>query len=313
MGRLGILYEITFRTFNYAPHTVKHERIPLPTGELKSSDIIAQLEKERVVQQANSSQRIRLEFRLEWGILEEQTYEWASKAERPKIPLAEGFSYFQAPHYFALQPKLWAGSLLKLGLEVFQDLVVTRGGSKVHALTQWIYANLPEKSKRRHEGRDGDSKLLWGNQYTWANLIDDSANFILSLRHVEVVFPLEPRERAVKCMDIFYKYSHFYWFRSYIRMMPGDKHYLSTVHGDPDTWFVRVDFVTPAKILERDEAQFTADLHASCPGWRKHWGKSLWTTSAEEPWGDFEAFSAVAKRWDPERKFRPVDWPAWAE
>merc|ERR1712151_1425319 len=141
---------------------------------------------------------------------------------------------------------------------------------------------------------------------------------LLSLRHSEVVFPLEPRDRAMKCMDIFYKYKHFYWFRSYIRMMPADSYYLSTVYAPPETdtqanWFVRVDFVTPAKILSRDELAFTQDLHDNCPGWRKHWGKSLWRTSAEEPWGNPAAFSEVVARWDPTCKFRPVDWPSWVD
>jgi hypothetical protein len=315
MGRLGIIYEVTLRTSLYAPHTTSGRAIPLAGAK----DIIDVLEQHRDIQSSNSSQRMRLEFRIEMGELQEQVYEWGRKDAKIDIPLAEGFKHFQNPSYFRLQPSMLAGHLIKSGLEIFQrafDFATSK--LTLHTWSQMLLSGMPEKMKRRHQGRAGDQKVLWGNRHTWANVVDETVNFVLGLRHSEVVFPLEPRDKALKCMDIFYKYKHFYWFRSYIRMMPGDNYYLSTVYVPPGTnpkssWFVRVDFVTPAKVLSRDELQFTQDLQKNCPGWRKHWGKSLWTTSAEEMWGDAAAFKDAVARWDPACKFRPVDWPAWAD
>jgi len=315
MGRLGIIFEVTLRTALYAPHTTIGNSIPMAG----SKDIINVLERHRDIQAANSSVRMRLEFRIELATLQEQMYEWSPKVEKTKIPLAEGFSHFKNPSYFRLQPSMLVGGAIKLGLEWFQRAFAFAADKlPLHAWSQHLLSGMPEKMKARHQGRAGNQEVLWGNRHTWAHVIDETFNFLLGLRHSEVVFPLEPHESAVKCMEIFFKYKQFYWFRSYIRMMPGDPYYLSTVYVPPEEnpssrWFVRVDFVTPAKILSRDELAFTQDLHENCPGWRKHWGKSLWTTSAEEPWGNAAAFKRVVARWDPACKFRPVDWPAWAD
>jgi hypothetical protein len=277
MGRLGILFEITMRTALYVPHTTTSRSIPLA----KSSDILDVLEQHREIQASNSSRRMRLEFRIEVGDLQEHMYEWGPKINKTSIPLAEGFKHFKNPAYFRFQPSTLAGGAIKLGLEGFQKgFAAAASFLPIHTWSQKALTSMPEKMKRRHQGRAGDQKVLWGNRHTWANVVDETFNWLLSLRHSEVVFPLEPRDRAMKCMDIFYKYKHFYWFRSYIRMMPADPYYLSTVYVPPDvkassSWFVRVDFVTPAKILGHDELAFTQDLNENCPGWRKHWGKSL--------------------------------------
>lgn len=284
-----------------------------------SSEIIDMLEKHRDIQAGNSSQRMRLEFRIEVGDMQEHMYEWGSKEVKNKIPLADGFKHFKNPSYFRMQPNTLVGGGIKLALDGIQrGVLLAADYLPVHEWSQKAVSGMPEKMKRRHQGRAGDADVLWGNRHTWANVVDETVNWALGLRHSEVVFPLEPREKALKCMAIFQKYKHFYWFRSYIRMMPGDPHYLSTVYVPPEgspkkTWFVRVDFVTPAKILSRDELTFTQDLHEHCPGWRKHWGKSLWTTSAEQQWGNAEAFSRVVAKWDPTCKFRPVDWPSWVD
>lgn len=314
MGRLGILFEVTMRTSFYAPHSTSAWSIPL----VQSSEIIHTLEKHRDIQAANSSQRMRLEFRIEVGALQEQMYEWTQKMEKSKIPLADGFTHFKNPSYFRLQPNMLVGGAVRLGLEAFQRVFAFAATKlPLHTWSQKLLSGMPEKMQRRHQGRAGNAKVLWGNRHTWANVVDEVVNFGLSLRHSEVVFPLEPRDVALKCMEVFYKYKHFYWFRSYIRLMPSDAYYLSTVYAPPNSgqkqWFVRVDFVTPAKVLEADELAFTQELHRECPGWRKHWGKSLWTTSAEEPWGNAAAFSEVVSRWDPTCKFRPADWPSWVD
>jgi len=315
MGRLGVILEATLRTSFYAPHATTIRSIPLA----KSPEIIDMLEKHRDIQAANLSQRMRLEFRIEVGDLQEHLYEWSEKVQRNNIPLAEGFSHFKNPSYFRLQPHAPLARVFRFGLDIFQRLFAFMATKlPFHTLSQKALTSMPEKMKRRHQGRAGDQEVLWGNRHTWANLVDETVNFLLGLRHTEVVFPLEPREDSLRCMEIFYKYKHFYWFRSYIRMMPGDPYYLSTVYVPPEQgpktkWFVRVDFVTPAKILGKDELSFTRDLHEHCPGWRKHWGKSLWATSAEEVWGDAAAFKQVVARWDPACKFRPADWPSWAD
>merc|ERR1719163_384673 len=143
------------------------------------------------------------------------------------------------------------GGAIKLGLEGFQRAFAFASEKLVlHTWSQKLLSGMPEKMKRRHQGRAGNEEVLWGNRHTWANVVDETFNFMLGLRHSEVVFPLEPRDAALKCMGLFQKYKHFYWFRSYIRMMPGDPYYLSTVYVPPEsapksTWFVRVDFVTP--------------------------------------------------------------------
>jgi len=314
MGRLGIIFEVTLRTSFYSPHTTTARQIPLE----KSHEIIDVLEKHRDIQAANSSVRLRLEFRIELGELLEQKFEWGPRVEKKDIPLAEGFTHFKNPAYFRLQPSMLVGGAIRLGLEAFQRAFAFAADKLIlHEWSQKALSGMPEKMKKRHQGKAGNDEVLWGNRHTWAHVVDETVNFGLSLRHSEVVFPLEPRDKALKCMDIFFKYKHFYWFRSYIRMMPADPYYLSTVYVPPGAakppWFVRVDFVTPAKVLSRDEQAFTQDLHQHCPGWRKHWGKSLWTTSSEQPWGDANAFSKVVARWDPACKFRPVDWPSWAD
>jgi len=315
MGRLGIIVEVIFRTSMYVPHTTSTWGIPLA----KSQDVIDKLQEHRDIQAANVSRRMRLEFRIELGDLQEQMYEWSPKLEKTKIPLAEGFTHFKNPGYFRIQPNMIVGGAITLGLDMFQrGFAFLSTKLPLNKWSQLLLSGMPEKMKRRHQGRAGDQKVLWGNRHTWANVVDEVVNFGLSLRHTEVVFPLEPRESALKCMATVFKYKHFFWFRSYIRMMPADPYYLSTVYAAPEStakssWFVRVDFVTPAKILSRDEAAFTIELHDNCPGWRKHWGKSLWRTSAEEPWGDARAFSQAVTRWDPTCKFRPVDWPSWVD
>jgi len=314
VGRLGIIFDVTFKTSFYEPHAISTRSIPLT----KSDTMIDVLQRHRDIQASNASQRMRLEFRIELGDLQEQMYEWQPRGEKLDIPLVEGFTHFKHPSYFRLQPNMFSGAAIMLGLDIFQRGFASAADKlSLHTWSQEALSSMPEKMKRRHQGRAGNTEVLWGNRHTWANVIDETVNFLLSLRHSEVVFPLEPRDRAMKCMDVFFKYKHFYWFRSYIRMMPGDSHYLSTVHvpgaNPQSTWFVRVDFVTPAKILSRDELSFTRDLHENCPGWRKHWGKSLWTTSSEEPWGNAAAFSEVVARWDPTCKFRPVDWPSWVD
>merc|ERR1719408_573221 len=116
MGRLGILFEITMRTALYVPHTTTARSLPLA----KSSDILDVLDQHRKIQASNSSRRMRLEFRIELGDLQEHMYEWPPKENKVDIPLADGFSHFKNPAYFRFQPSMLSGGVIKLGLQAFQ-------------------------------------------------------------------------------------------------------------------------------------------------------------------------------------------------
>merc|ERR1712224_730385 len=114
-----------------------------------------------------------------------------------------------------------------------------------------------------------------------------------------VIFAIEPKERAAKCLAAVLDHRHLYWWRLNIRVMRPESFYLSPVHGEAsDTGFARVDMVVPAALLElpSGEASLTERLHRDCPGWRKHWGKALWTNSAEEPWGKPAEFADVVRK-----------------
>jgi len=146
-------------------------------------------------------------------------------------------------------------------------------------------------------------------------------NLAMGLRHVEVIFPLEPVETAAKCLEAVFAHRHLAWWRLNVRTMAAEGFYLSSTHSfNPreflkDVFFLRVDFVGPGSLLDMPsgEASLTAQLRQVCPGWRKHWGKGLFATSAEERWGNPEAFLEVAARWDPEGKFKPRASPSWLE
>merc|ERR1740121_25143 len=166
------------------------------------------------------------------------------------------------------------------------------------------------------EARGEASVRPTGNQWTWAGILDEVVNLIMGLRHIEVVFPIEPKERAVKCLDIILSHKHLTWWRMNVRTQKSEGFHLSSTHapvGTKPTVFLRVDFVAPGPLLDLStgEASLTSQLREGCPGWRKHWGKGLFTTAAEEQWGDAEAFLKVAANYDPSGKFVPRQNPKW--
>jgi len=171
------------------------------------------------------------------------------------------------------------------------------------------------------ENRGEGTSRPSGNQYTWAGWIDEVMNLGMGLRHVEVIFPLEPMETAAKCLEAVLAHKHLAWWRLNVRTQSAEGFYLSSTHSfsPPESlkkdFFLRVDFVAPGSLLDMPsgEASLTTQLRQVCPGWRKHWGKGLFATSAEERWGNPEAFLEVAARWDPEGKFRPRASPSWLE
>jgi len=157
------------------------------------------------------------------------------------------------------------------------------------------------------------------NLYTWAGQLDEIFNLFMGLRHVEVIFPLEPKETAVKCLDAVFAHRHLAWWRLNVRTQPSEGFYLSSTYAlandgsNAKKIFLRVDFVAPGALMElpSGEASLTKQLHNDCPGWRKHWGKGLFATAAEERWGAPAEFLEVARRWDPQGKFTPKDMPKW--
>lgn len=166
------------------------------------------------------------------------------------------------------------------------------------------------------EARGEASSRPSGNQYTWAGWLDETMNLIMGLRHIEVIFPLEPTVQAERCLDAVFAHRHLAWWRLNIRTQKSESFFLSSTHapaGAKPVTFLRVDFVSPGPLMDlaSGEASLTAQLHRDCPGWRKHWGKGLFATSAEERWGEPEAFKEVADRWDPAGKFRPLESPSW--
>jgi len=166
------------------------------------------------------------------------------------------------------------------------------------------------------EARGEGTARPTGSQYTWAGWLDEVMNLIMGLRHVEVIFPLEPRDRAARCLDAVFAHRHLTWWRLNVRTMKSEDYLLSSTHspgGSAPVTFLRVDFVGPGPLLDlpSGEASLTSRLRRDCPGWRKHWGKGLFKTSSEERWGDPKAFLEVAARWDPEGKFLPLGSPSW--
>jgi len=165
------------------------------------------------------------------------------------------------------------------------------------------------------ENRGEGTSRPTGNQYTWAGWIDEVMNLAMGLRHVEVIFPLEPKDTAAKCLDAVFAHRHLAWWRLNVRTMGSEGFHLSSTHslGEERVYFLRVDFVGPGSLLDMPsgEASLTAQLHEVCPGWRKHWGKGLFSSSAEERWGDPASFIKVASQWDPEGKFKSKASPSW--
>jgi len=166
------------------------------------------------------------------------------------------------------------------------------------------------------EARGEGSERPTGNQYTWAGWLDEVMNLLMGLRHVEVIFPLEPKDKAVRCLDAVFAHRHLAWWRLNVRTQQSEGFHLSSTYGEPGAKpvsFARVDFVGPGALLDlpTGEASLTARLRSECPGWRKHWGKGLFATSAEEQWGNPAAFLEAAARWDPASKFVPLKNPRW--
>jgi len=221
-------------------------------------------------------------------------------------PLSAGI-YWLRNSVFSLLPA-WLLSAMQVPAEAaFRGLHTSPWLTKVRKVLGWQHSP---------EARGEASVKPTGNQYTWAGWLDEVMNLIMGLRHVEVIFPLEPKEQAEKCLDVVIAHKHLAWWRLNVRTQQSEGFLLSSTHapaGSKPVFFLRVDFVGPGPLLDlpSGEASLTAQLHKQCPGWRKHWGKGLFATSAEERWGEPDEFRKVATRLDPEGKFHPRAAPTW--
>lgn len=320
VGRLGIILSVTIEVLAYRPLQWRAEQLPV----ISTPQIISILD--NMTKSVTSREAVgnKLVFYLSTGVMMMEHWVPLGRAnaltEEP-IPLAPyvnpqvfrlGQGSFSSLYtalrgeMFAMTPK-WLLNLLQVPAETaFRMLHSSPLLSTLRKVLGWQHS--PENRG------DGTSRPT-GHQYTWAAWIDEVMNLIMGLRHVEVIFPLEPQDQAARCLETVFAYQHLTWWRLNVRTMKSEDFYLSSVHhgGKGPQTFLRVDFVSPGSLLDlpTGEAALTERLHRDCPGWRKHWGKGLFASSAEERWGEPEKFLQVAKNWDPTGKFKPKNLPSW--
>jgi len=207
---------------------------------------------------------------------------------------------------FSIAP-LWAIRLAQKPCEhIFRAMHTSTALQVVRQAVGWQHSP---------QSRGDMSARPTGHQYTWAGWLDEAMNFVMSLEHMEVIFPVEPKEEAQKCLEIVFAHQHLMWWRFNIRVMMSEDWYLSPVSlpDRPRQPMVRVDFIMPSALLDQPmgAASLTAKLHHGCKGWRNHWGKGLHEAFSDMRFGSPEKFAEVASRWDPHGKFRPMNLPAW--
>jgi len=318
LGRLGVILSATLEVLPYRALHWSSEELPMP-AELPWETLKEMASKQ--TSKETIGNKLVFYFASKVFMVEHWTATGRVTTVGPSEPLdpyvnrqpfrlGQGtFSDFLArarKGVFSLVP-LWVLQRVQAPAEhAFRSLHSSAEMAKVRQALGWQHS--PES---RGDGADRPK----GNQWTWAGWLDEVVNLFMGLRHVEVIFPLHPREQAIKCFDVVFAHQHLAWWRLNIRTMPSDEFFVSSTHSPASnrTTFLRVDFVAPGGLLEIDsgEASLTEQLHRHCPGWRKHWGKGLWKTSSDEKWGDAAAFLEVVRRWDPKSKFQPQDSPAW--
>jgi len=321
LGRLGIILSATLEVLPYRSLQWSAEQLPMPsTPEVIS--VLENMTKKQVSQETVgnklvfylATQVMMMEHWIPTGRAAEVqgTAEPLGPYDNPQVfRLGQG-QFSQALTFtrrlaFGLTP-IWLLNLLQVPAELaFRGLHSSPLLAGVRKVLGWQHSP---------EARGEASSRPSGNHYTWAGWLDEVMNLIMGLRHVEVIFPLEPKEQAANCLDAIFAHRHLAWWRLNVRTQRSEGFFLSSTHSPPGAKpvvFLRTDFVGPGPLLDlpSGEASLTARLHRDCPGWRKHWGKSLFATSAEERWGEPEAFLEAAKRWDPDGKFRPKDTPKW--
>jgi len=319
LGRMGVIVSATLEVLPYRSLKWSSEQLPVPT----TRGVIDQLHEMKKRQTSQETTGNKLVFYLATNVMMMEYWIATGRAaelEESPAPLPpyinnQVFRVGQGPltniyaelrnAVFGLTP-LAVLSALQVPAEIaFRSLHASPALAFVRKALGWQHSP---------EARGEASVKPSGNQYTWAGFLDEIMNLIMGLRHIEVIFPLDDRERAAKCLDIVFAHKHLAWWRLNVRTMASEGFYLSSTHSaTKGAFFARVDFVAPGALLDMPsgEASLTAQLHRDCPGWRKHWGKGLFASSADEQWGEPEAFVEVASRWDPNGKFMPKSMPRW--
>jgi hypothetical protein len=330
-GRLGVILDATIEVLPYRSFQWSAEQFPIPDmdGIIKDVDVLGKnvTSTERTSAQREVATGNKLVFYMENGVLVKEYWE---AQPRTSTTALENVTVKALPPYE--NPLMF-----RLGQSAFSRFLSSMNGAIFKVSPPWLLHYLQVPAEMAFMGMHTAASLQWvrqlvgwqhspqsrgdmgarpsGHQFTWGAWIDEAFNWLMRLQHVEVIFPTEPQEKAAKCLEAVFAYRHLFWFRLNIRVMKAEEWYLSAVHSnDRRTAFARVDFIVPGALLESSSsgaAALTERLHNDCPGWRKHWGKALWETSAEEAWGEPKAFADVAARWDPEGKFEPRDMPKW--
>ena len=145
---------------------------------------------------------------------------------------------------------------------LFKGLHTSESLSVVRSLLGWQHSP---------DGRGEVHQKPKGYLYTWAGWLDEIVNLFMGLQHVEVIFPLYPIDRATQCVQTVLDFKHLAWWRLNIRAMGAEAFPLSSVHSSlpvnpknvSATAFLRVDFVTPMKLLQvsRCAAPMAYDVH----------------------------------------------------
>lgn len=320
IGRLGVIASVSLEVLPYRSLSWSAEEFPIPSVP----DVIKRLGEMTKSQTSRETVGNKLVFYLNSGAMMVEHWVPTGRAADPKEsePLAP---YINTQPFRVGQGALtstWAtlrtmffGNVPRRWLELFQ-VPAELAFKGLH--TAKVMASVRSTIGWQHspESRGEGSAKPTGMQFTWAGWLDEVTNLLMGLRHVEVIFPLEPMDKAERCLDIVLKHKHLAWWRLNVRTQQSEGYYLSSTYAEPGAkpvTFLRVDFVAPGGLmaLPDGEASLTSQLRKGCPGWRKHWGKGLFTTAAEDSWGDAGKFIAVAEQWDPDGKFVPRDTPAW--
>lgn len=319
LGRLGIILSATLEVLPYRSLTWRSEELETPSTGV-ALDIL-----EGMAKQVTSRENVgnKLVFYLTTGTM--MMEHWVPQGRTDLHDSEEPLAPYKNPQVFRLgqgqfssllgrwREKVLAGmprwilAVTQVPAEVaFKGLHTSPLLETFRQLTGWQHS-----PTARGEGTARPT----GHQYTWAAVLDETFNLLLGLRHVEVIFPLEPKDTAGRCLDAVFAHKHLAWFRLNVRTMQSEDFYLSSVHGPKGkkVVFLRVDFVGPGALLDHPsgEASLTEQLRRDCPGWRKHWGKGLFAAAPEERWGEPEEFLKVAARYDPTGKFKSRNTPKW--
>jgi hypothetical protein len=330
VGRLGVILNVTLEVHPYRSLLWKAEEVPVQsTPEIL--DTLHDMTKRQTSQETLGN---KLVFYLQSGV--QMVEHWIPTGREMNV--AEGVEegghhHFHIAPYQNRQPfRVGQGPLTRayaVAREAFFKASPTIVLDKLQLLSEMLFRGIhssPMLSKVRKalgwqhspesRGEGSDFKNPTGLQYSWAGWVDEFFNLAMGLRHVEVIFPIEPREQATKCLEIVFAHKHLAWWRLNIRTQLSENFHISSTYtpkGSKPVYFARVDFVSPGAQMDlpTGEASMTEQLHKDCPGWRKHWGKGLFGSSAEEQWGDAKAFKEVVTRWDPSGKFQARASPKW--